>query len=54
MFENSLYCEYGQSPLLFLVYFLGSLTGTITHAVVRNLVTMWLQFVVMIITWKFS
>jgi hypothetical protein len=35
-------------------FFLCSLTGNITHVVVRNLVTMWIQFVVMIIIWKFS
>jgi hypothetical protein len=44
--------------VFFEVFFPCSLTGTITHIVVgnlaRNLVIMWLEFVVMIIIWKFS
>jgi hypothetical protein len=34
-------------------FFPRSLTGTITHILVGNLVTIWLQFVVMIMIWKF-
>jgi hypothetical protein len=41
-------------PMFFEGFFPHSLIGTITHVVVGNLVTMWLQFVVMIIIWKFS
>jgi hypothetical protein len=41
-------------PVFFEVFFPRSLTGTITHIVVRNLLIMWLEFVVMIIIWNFS
>jgi hypothetical protein len=40
--------------VFFEVFFPHSLIGTITHIVVRNLVIMWLEFVVMIIIWIFS
>jgi hypothetical protein len=43
----------GSVPVFFEGFFPCSLTGIITHIVVGNLVTMWLQFVVMIIIWKF-
>jgi hypothetical protein len=39
--------------VFFLVFFHSSLTGTIIHVEVGNLVIIWLQFVVMIIIWKF-
>jgi hypothetical protein len=37
----------------FFLLLLDSSTGTITHVEVGNLVTMWLQLVVVIIIWKF-
>jgi hypothetical protein len=42
-----------SAPVFFLAFFTGSLTGTITHVEVNNLVIMWLQFVIAIIIWKF-
>jgi hypothetical protein len=39
--------------MMFEGFFPCSLIGTITHVVGGNLITMWLQIVVMIIIWKF-